>query len=95
MNKIFENLWESRKSSLRYRLNAKGPMDPNVVFSNRDVEEILSMRKVGIKISFEKAWELSIKESIYLGNFDSAINIASWAQKNGFFIEFEENELTF
>lgn len=69
----------------------------NHEFTDHEVEEILALPRVGVGISFKKAYEMRFMENY---NGQSLINttlirkkLSKYAVERGLFIDFEENEL--
>jgi len=94
------------KTRNRYRVRASvlpsgRVIDNNVGLTDREIEEILTMPKVGTRLTFCQACDLRNAETVVTkpdGDFDFnlaplEISLAEWARRRGCYIEFDESEL--
>lgn len=74
-------------------------IDFNDSITNRDIEDLFRCPKIGQRISFGKAFTLRLNASAQsiINNIkligDYSLSLPHWANLNGFYIEFDENEI--
>jgi hypothetical protein len=80
-----------------FHIKSRRGTDFDPLFSNQDICNILKMPRNGLKLGIGEAYEKMIQEcyeGVDLVSMDPALqDLVVWAQKSGFYIQPEEDEL--